>query len=130
MSVAYLVCLLIASGALVLLDRRFALVFWRDARRATVVLIVALAFFLAWDAVGIVSGVFARGRSPFMTGIEIAPELPLEEPLFLAFLCYLTLILLFGVRTVLDRVAGDRSVTSHDRTASRKELLDHEGRRR
>jgi len=95
-----------------------------------VVLIVALAFFLAWDAVGIVSGVFARGRSPFMTGIEIAPELPLEEPLFLAFLCYLTLILVFGVRALLDRVAGDRSAMSRGRTTSRKELLDHEERRR
>jgi lycopene cyclase domain-containing protein len=110
-SVAYLGCLLIASAALMLLDRRFALVFWRDARRAGVVLVVALLFFLAWDAVGIVSGVFARGRSPFMTGIEIAPELPLEEPLFLAFLCYLTLILLFGVRTMLDRVTEDSRAT-------------------
>ena len=130
MSVAYLACLLIASGALVLLDRRFALVFWRDARRATVVLAVALAFFLAWDAVGIVSGVFARGRSPFMTGVEIAPELPLEEPLFLAFLCYLTLILLFGVRALRDRVSGDRTAMSRGRTAPRKEVLDHDGRRR
>lgn len=131
MSVAYLACLLIASGALVLLDRRFALVFWRDARRATVVLIVALVFFLAWDAVGIVFGVFARGRSPFMSGIEIAPELPLEEPLFLAFLCYLTLVLLFGVRAALDRTAGVDWPAS-DRTFSRDrtDVLDHPERRR
>ncbi|WP_295121493.1 lycopene cyclase domain-containing protein [uncultured Leifsonia sp.] len=122
MSLAYLVCLLAASGALVLLDSRFRLVFWRDARRAAVVLVVALAFFLAWDAVGIVAGVFARGRSPFMTGIELAPELPLEEPVFLAFLCYLTLILLFGGRAVLDRVTARRREPS--------ELVGHDGRRR
>lgn len=126
MTLAYLGCLLVASAALVLLDRRFALVFWRDARRAAAVLIVALPFFLAWDAVGIVSGVFARGRSPFMTGIEIAPELPLEEPLFLAFLCYLTLILLFGIRTLLDRQARDGRTAEDDRTA----LRQHEERRR
>ncbi|WP_426624563.1 lycopene cyclase domain-containing protein [Leifsonia sp. McL0607] len=106
MSLAYLACLLIASAALVLLDSRFALVFRRDARRATAVVIVWLVFFLAWDAAGIVFGVFARGRSPFMTGVELAPELPLEEPVFLAFLCYLTLILIFGGRAVLDRGQG------------------------
>ncbi|MBN9632455.1 MAG: lycopene cyclase domain-containing protein [Actinobacteria bacterium] len=103
MSVAYLACLSIASAALVLLDRRFSLVFWRDARRAAVTLVVGLAFFLCWDAAGIGLGVFARGGSPFMTGVELAPELPLEEPVFLAFLCYLTLILLFGVRAALDQ---------------------------
>jgi lycopene cyclase domain-containing protein len=119
-TLAYLACLLIASAALVLVDRRFALVFWRDARRVTIVLIVGLVFFLVWDAVGIAAGVFARGHSPFMTGIELAPELPLEEPLFLAFLCYLTLVLLTGARTLLDRRRGrtdliDEQVVSDER---------------
>jgi len=128
-SVAYLACLLIASGALVLLDRRFALAFWRDARRATIVVIVGLAFFLSWDAAGIALGVFARGASPFMTGIEIAPELPLEEPVFLAFLCYLTLILLFGVRVVLDRAARrDRRTAPGQPDES--DQRDHEEQRR
>ena len=105
MSLTYLACLLVALGALVLLDRRFALVFWRGgtARRAGLVLAAGLVFFLAWDLLGIALGVFARGRSPFMTGIELAPQLPLEEPVFLVFLCYLTLVLLFGTRAVLDR---------------------------
>ena len=105
MSLAYLACLLVALGSLVLLDRRFALVFWRGgtARRAGLVLAAGLVFFLAWDVLGIALGVFARGRSPWMTGIELAPQLPLEEPVFLVFLCYLTLVLLFGTRAVLDR---------------------------
>ncbi|CAM5333725.1 lycopene cyclase domain-containing protein [Leifsonia shinshuensis] len=107
MTLAYLACLLVALGALVLLDRRFALVFWRGgretARRAGLVLAAGVVFFLAWDVLGIALGVFARGRSPFMTGIELAPQLPLEEPVFLAFLCYLTLILLSGTRALLDR---------------------------
>ena len=105
MSVAYHACLLVALGALVLLDRRFRLVFWRGgaARRAGLVLAAGVVFFLAWDVLGIALGVFARGRSPFMTGIELAPQLPLEEPVFLAFLCYLTLVLLFGTRALLDR---------------------------
>ncbi|WP_434317863.1 lycopene cyclase domain-containing protein [Leifsonia sp. P73] len=105
MSVAYLVCLLVSLGALVLLDRRFRLVFWRGgaARRTGLVLAAGVVFFLAWDVLGIALGVFARGRSPFMTGIELAPQLPLEEPVFLAFLCYLTLVALFGTRALLDR---------------------------
>jgi len=102
-TVVYLACLLVGLGAMVLLDARFRLVFWRDARRAGIVLALGLAFFLAWDAAGIALGVFARGGSRFMTGIVLAPEFPVEELFFLLFLCYLTLVLLFGARAVLDR---------------------------
>ncbi|MDN4595792.1 lycopene cyclase domain-containing protein [Leifsonia virtsii] len=108
MSLLYLACLLLSLGAMVLLDARFRLVFWRDARRATIVLAVGLVFFLAWDAAGIALGVFARGGSPYMTGVEVAPELPLEEIFFLLFLCYLTLVLIFGGRAVLDRWGSRR----------------------
>ena len=103
MTLLYLAALLLALGAMVLLDRRFRLVFWRDARRAAVVLAIGLVFFLAWDAAGIAFGVFARGASPYLSGVDIAPELPLEEVFFLTFLCYLTLVLLSGTRAVLDR---------------------------
>lgn len=103
MSLVYLACLLAALGAMLLLDARFRLVFWRDARRAAITLALGLAFFLAWDAAGIALGVFARGGSRLMTGIELAPELPLEEVFFLLFLCYLVLVLLFGARALLDR---------------------------
>ncbi|WP_431218261.1 lycopene cyclase domain-containing protein [Leifsonia xyli] len=107
MSIVYLACLLVSLGAMVLLDARFRLVFWRDARRAAIVLGLGLLFFLAWDAAGIALGVFARGGSPFMTGIELAPELPLEEVFFLLFLCYLTLVLISGSRALLDRGRRD-----------------------
>ena len=43
-----------------------------------------------------------------MTGILLAPELPLEEPLFLAFLCYLTMVLITGIERVLSKRAGVR----------------------
>ncbi|WP_025157672.1 lycopene cyclase domain-containing protein [Leifsonia aquatica] len=108
MNLVYLLALLVSLGAMVLLDRRFGLVFWRDARRAAVTLAVGLVFFLAWDAFGIALGIFARGGSRFMTGIEVAPELPLEELFFLLFLCYLTLVLIFGARAVLDRWKAGR----------------------
>lgn len=108
MTLLYLLALLVSLGAMVLLDRRFRLVLWRDARRAGITLGVGLAFFLAWDAAGIALGIFARGGSRYMTGIEVAPELPLEEIFFLVFLCYLTLVLIAGGRAVLDRRREER----------------------
>ncbi|NEN06053.1 lycopene cyclase domain-containing protein [Diaminobutyricibacter tongyongensis] len=103
MSILYLLSLLGALGCMVLLDRRFRLFFWRDAWRATVVGVIGLVFFVVWDLLGIALGIFARGEAPISTGVLIAPELPIEELFFLAFLCYLTMILIAGARLVLDR---------------------------
>jgi lycopene cyclase domain-containing protein len=87
----YLAALLVALAAMVLLDRRFRLFLWRDVRRAVIVLVVGLAFFLLWDLQGIRLGIFFRGETSFMTGVQLAPELPLEEPFFLLLLCYLAM---------------------------------------
>jgi lycopene cyclase domain-containing protein len=95
MSLLYLAALLVSLAGMVVLDRRFALFFWRDARRAAVVLVIGIAFFVAWDVAGIGAGVFFRGETAFMTGIQVSRELPLEELFFLALLCYLTMNL-FG----------------------------------
>jgi lycopene cyclase domain-containing protein len=89
--ILYLVALAIALTGMVMLDRRFALFFWKDARRASFVLVVGVLFFLVWDVAGIGLGIFFRGETNFMTGIQIAPELPLEEVFFLILLCYLTM---------------------------------------
>lgn len=91
MGILYLVALGIALTGMVMLDRRFGLFFWRDARRASVVLVVGVAFFVVWDLFGIGLGIFFRGETDFMTGLQVAPELPVEELFFLALLCYLTM---------------------------------------
>jgi len=91
MGFAYLAALLVSLGCMVLLDRRFTLFFWRDARRASVVLVLGVVFFLAWDLAGIGLDIFYRGETAFMTGMLLAPELPLEEVFFLALLCYVTM---------------------------------------
>lgn len=91
MSFLYFVALVVALVGMVVLDRRFRLFFWRDARRALIVLVVGVAFFLCWDLAGIGLGIFFRGETNFMTGVQLAPELPLEEPFFLALLCYLAM---------------------------------------
>ena len=91
MTLLYLLALLIALTGMVVLDRRFRLFFWRDARRAAIVLGAGLVFFLAWDLAGVGGGIFFRGETSFMTGLQVAPEVPLEEVFFLTLLCYLTM---------------------------------------
>lgn len=91
MGVLYLLALVFSLTGMVALDRRFGLFFWADARRAAIVLPVGVAFFLAWDLVGIGLGVFFRGETPYLTGIQLAPELPIEEIFFLTLLCYLSM---------------------------------------
>ncbi|MHA7984642.1 lycopene cyclase domain-containing protein [Rathayibacter sp. CAU 1779] len=102
MRFVYLAALLGASGCLCLLDARWRLFFWRAPVRAAVVTATAMVFLLLWDAAGIAAGIFLRGDSPFTTGVQLAPQLPVEEPVFLAFLVYLVAVLLFGARRLLD----------------------------
>ncbi|MDF9278604.1 lycopene cyclase domain-containing protein [Arthrobacter sp. EH-1B-1] len=109
MGAAYLLFLLISLGCMVLLDQRLRLFFWHDARRAAVVLITGVLFFLVWDLAGIGLGIFYRGTAA-MTGVMLAPELPLEEPIFLAFLCYLVMNLFLWFR----RIFTERSSSPRD----------------
>ncbi len=109
MSVLYLAFLLASIGCMALIDWRYRLFFWRDAVRATLVLSIGLVFFLIWDFVGIGLGIFAIGETTIMTGIVLAPELPLEEPVFLLFLCYLTMVLVMGFHNLFTRRERSRS---------------------
>jgi lycopene cyclase domain-containing protein len=119
---AYLAGLLAAIGCMVLIDARWRLVFWRAPVAAAVTVAAGVAFFLAWDAAGILLGVFFRGSSSIVTGVELAPELPLEEPVFLAFLCYLTLVLVLVVERMLRaRAARAASEASGSPAGARPE---------
>ncbi|KRC61708.1 C50 carotenoid epsilon cyclase [Agromyces sp. Root81] len=99
MSLVYLGILLAGIACMALLDARFRLVFGAPGRRvpAIVVLGAGLVFFLAWDLAGIALGIFHRAENAVSTDILLAPELPIEELVFLGFLCYLTLVLSTGV---------------------------------
>lgn len=89
----YLAALLVSTGCMALLDHRFRLVLWRAPRRAGIVLGLGLVFFVAWDLVAIGFQHYSAGQSAGMTGVMLAPELPLEEIFFIIFLSYLTLVL-------------------------------------
>ena len=88
----YLGALLVALAGLATLDWRHRLAFWSDPRRAAVCVGVAVVFFLLWDLAGLALGIFARGASPHMTGVLLAPELPVEEVVFLTLLSYNALL--------------------------------------
>lgn len=100
MSILYLLTLLVSIGGMVVLDWRLRLFFWKSPGRAAAVLGIGLAFFLAWDLAGISLRIFHRGETTVMTGVLLAPDLPIEEFFFLAFLCYLTMNL-FGAVALL-----------------------------
>ncbi|MCU1584249.1 MAG: lycopene cyclase protein [Microbacteriaceae bacterium] len=112
MPLVYLLALAVALTGMTVLDRRFGLFFWRDARRAAIVLACGVAFFLTWDVFGIGLGIFFRGETSFTTGLLIGPELPVEEILFLALLCYLTMNSVGALRLVREAsraTDGERS---------------------
>nr|WP_281360954.1 lycopene cyclase domain-containing protein [Schumannella luteola] len=111
----YLVALAISLTGMVVLDRRFRLFFWRDARRAAIVLPVGILLFLVWDLFGIGLGIFFRGETVFMTGLQLAPELPVEELFFLTLLCYLTMNVYGAASSLLDARAS-RTSASHSAT--------------
>jgi lycopene cyclase domain-containing protein len=92
-SLVYLLSLVFVLVCMALTDRRWKLFFWADARRAAVVFTFGFALFLVWDLVALHFELYERGRSEWMTGLEVAPELPVEELFFVAFLPYLTMVL-------------------------------------
>lgn len=105
MSFLYLTGLLISSACMLLIDHRFKLFFFRDPFAASVVTLIGLVFFLLWDAAGIVMGIFLMGESRYVTGIVVAPEMPLEELFFLTFLSACTMIIYTGAAKFLGRRA-------------------------
>lgn len=104
----YLAALAVSLGGLAVIDRRFSLAFWHDARRAGWTVGIAVVGFLLWDVAGLLLGIFARGDSPHMTGILLAPELPLEEAFFLALLSYVGLLAWRWFDVTAARRAGRR----------------------
>jgi lycopene cyclase domain-containing protein len=89
----YLGSVLATIGCMAIMDHRWGLFFWADARRALPVWLAGTAFFVTWDTVALSLGYYERGGSPYMTGVELGGVLPLEEVAFCAFLPYITMVL-------------------------------------
>ena len=93
MSWVYLVAIVVSMLGMVVLDWRYKLALWEDFRRTIVTVAIGVTVFIIWDIFGIALGIFFSGHSEFMSGVYLAPEFPIEELLFLTFLCYFTLIM-------------------------------------
>lgn len=83
----YVAALLVSIAGLVTLDLRLKLFLGAAPVRAAVVLAVGVVGFLLWDAAGVGLGIFFEGRSGLLIGIDLAPQIPLEELFFLILLC-------------------------------------------
>lgn len=99
MQYVYLLSLLISFAGILTIDYRHQLAIFLDAVRTGITVAVGVVFFILWDIVGIWTGIFFSGESRYMSGIYLGPEFPLEELLFLSFLCYFTLVVYnYGVK--------------------------------
>lgn len=94
---AYLVALVVSISCLLLIDYRWKLAFWYDAKRTALTLVCAIAIFIVWDVIGIALGIFFHGGSEFALPFVIAPEFPIEELFFLFLLTFVTLLIYRGV---------------------------------
>ncbi|GAA2750942.1 lycopene cyclase domain-containing protein [Amnibacterium kyonggiense] len=83
----YLAGLLVAIAGLVVLDLRWRLFLCAAPARAALVLVVGVVGFLVWDAAGVGLRIFFEGRQRLLIGLDLAPEIPIEEVFFLVLLC-------------------------------------------
>ncbi|TAH32126.1 lycopene cyclase domain-containing protein [Candidatus Saccharibacteria bacterium] len=103
MILTYLFALLLSIGGLAVLDWRYRLAFWHDARRSGVTLLYGILIFVVWDILGIALGIFKHGNSPLALPFTLLPEFPVEEIFFLGLLCYCTLLLFRGAQRLCSR---------------------------
>ena len=103
----YLLVVVACALGVGLVDWRLRLALPLAPGRTLAAVGIGTAFFLVWDAFGIAAGVFVKGDSALLLGIDLAPQLPLEEPFFLAFLSYLALVVWAGALRVLGRADAE-----------------------
>jgi lycopene cyclase domain-containing protein len=102
-SFAYLAGLILSIIGLGLFDLRYKLGFSTNKKAALLATLLPLFFFLLWDGAGIALGIFFRGETSHLTGLLIAPELPLEELFFLFLLNYTSLTIFIAVKRIMAK---------------------------
>ena len=107
---AYLMALLVSLAGLGFLDWRYRVALFADARRTLATVGIGVGVFLVWDLAGVGLGIFFRGDSRYLTGIQVAPEVPLEELFFLTLLVYQTLLVWLALSRRLSSTVSGASV--------------------
>lgn len=101
MSLVYLAALVVAALGVGALDARWRLALFHDAWRAIATVAITATLMLVIDLAGIATGNFRLGASPWMTGLEVLPHLPIEELAFVTFLAYVSLVAFTGAERLL-----------------------------
>lgn len=111
MSFAYIGILTFSLLGLGAIDFRSRFALFVYPLRTVLTLVLGILFFLVWDVVGISLGIFFKGQTQLLTGVMLAPEVPLEEIFFLAVLCYTTLLTWIGLslRIAARGVVADKA---------------------
>ncbi|EYT65354.1 lycopene cyclase [Dietzia sp. UCD-THP] len=109
---AYLLVQVVSFTGILVIDHRWKLAAFRAPAAAALAVTASVALLLTWDVLGVRSGVFFRGQTDFMTGLLVAPEIPVEEVVFLAFLSHLALVCAAGVSRAVEHAAASRTARS------------------
>lgn len=89
----YLFVLLFSLLGMCIVDKKHKLAVFYNLKRTAATVFLGVLGFIVWDVLGILLGIFFSGNSKYMSGLYLGPEFPVEEFLFLTFLCYFTLII-------------------------------------
>lgn len=89
----YLLALLGSIAGMMILDARFKVALFQRALSTVLMVGFGVAALIIVDLYAIEHAIFVRGESPYLLGIWLTPHIPLEEPIFLAFLSYCTLVI-------------------------------------
>jgi lycopene cyclase domain-containing protein len=94
----YISALIFSIFGMLMIDRRFKLAYFVNKKATLMTLSLSVLIFSFWDILGIINGIFFEGNSKYIIGIDILPNFPLEEFFFLTLFCYITLLLINGVK--------------------------------
>ena len=85
----YLTALASSLTGMTLIDYRFKLCLFADAKSWVKYLLISLGIFVVIDYLAIATGLFLAGDSEYESGIFLPGKMPIEEPLFLLLMSYL-----------------------------------------
>ena len=88
----YLAVLIFSIAGLAAIDHKQKIALFVHTKATLLSVCIGVVVFLIWDLLGIALGIFFRGDSLQLSGLQLAPELPIEELFFLILLCYNTLL--------------------------------------
>lgn len=93
MSALYLISIVISALGLLFIDYRLRLVVFKNRLKAVRIIGLVMLVLLGFDFAGIELGIFFSGESQYMSGLYIAPDVPIEEIGLLFIIAYQPLLI-------------------------------------